>query len=84
MRHFQETAAVPATGAGGATGAAGALAASTGNVVVDLAGWLAGRVSHREWRRLVSPPADPVAPPPRDAHLAHKYLARWRERVSNL
>ncbi|KAI8429559.1 hypothetical protein MSG28_000181 [Choristoneura fumiferana] len=77
----KETAAVPATGAGGASGAAGALAASTGNVVVDLAGWLAGRVPHSEWRRLVAPPADPVAPPPRDAHLAHKYLARWRERM---
>ncbi|XP_063828894.1 E3 ubiquitin-protein ligase UBR4 [Ostrinia nubilalis] len=53
-----------------------------GNVVVDLAAWLAGRVPHRYWRRLgrsaTAPPDTEL--PPRDAHLARKYLLRWRER----
>ncbi|KAG6463209.1 hypothetical protein O3G_MSEX013740 [Manduca sexta] len=63
-----------------------AFTSSTGNVVVDLAAWLAGQVPHAEWRRLVptraeAPPADCAALPPRDLHLAHKYLAKWRERI---
>lgn len=62
-------------------GSAGASAA--GNVVVDLAAWLAGSVPHGKWRRLAAPRDPPQAPPShRDAHLAHKYLAKWRERVS--
>lgn len=59
-------------------------ALSAGNVVVDLAAWLAGRVPHQYWRRLGRSAAAPLpadALPPRDTHLAHKYLARWRERV---
>ncbi|KAJ0180973.1 hypothetical protein K1T71_003058 [Dendrolimus kikuchii] len=62
-----------------------AFAMSTGGVVVDLGAWLSGAVSHAEWRRLVpargdAPPAD-NAYPPRDMHLAQKYLAKWRERM---
>ncbi|CAB3259165.1 unnamed protein product [Arctia plantaginis] len=61
-------------------GFAGASAA--GNVVVDLAAWLAGAVPHGKWRRLAAPRDPPLAPPShRDAHLAHKYLAKWRERT---
>ncbi|KAL0896018.1 hypothetical protein ABMA27_012006 [Loxostege sticticalis] len=59
-------------------------ALSAGNVVVDLAAWLAGRVPHQYWRRLGRSAAAPLpadALPPRDTHLAHKYLARWRERT---
>lgn len=61
---------------------------SGGNVVVDLAAWLAGRVPHQYWRRLAGAPAPipdsatPDALPTRDYHLAHKYLTKWRERVS--
>ncbi|CAH0600763.1 unnamed protein product [Chrysodeixis includens] len=57
---------------------------STGNVVVDLAAWLAGKVPHAQWRRLGgSRGPRPTAPAPalRDLHLAHKYLAKWRERT---
>lgn len=62
------------------------MTSSMGNVVVDLAAWLAGRVPHSQWRRLAAvrcepPPADGPAYPPRDLHLAHKYLAKWRERT---
>lgn len=57
----------------------------SGKVVVDLAAWLAGRVPHAQWRRLVgssrAPPPQRDALPPRDEHLALKYTARWRERV---
>ncbi|XP_028033464.1 protein purity of essence isoform X1 [Bombyx mandarina] len=63
-----------------------AFSTSVGNVVVDLAAWLAGDVPHAEWRRLVScraAPAAPAAPPlpPRDLHLAHKYVGKWREKM---
>lgn len=55
--------------------------------MVDLAAWLAGRVPHAQWRRLASARVT-VAPVParglRDLHLASKYLAKWRERVSTL
>ncbi|XP_050663780.1 E3 ubiquitin-protein ligase UBR4 isoform X18 [Leptidea sinapis] len=54
------------------------------SLVVDLAAWLDGRVERRQWSRLAARP-QPVPPgcglPRRDAHLAHKYLARWREKV---
>lgn len=70
-------------------------ARSSGGVVVDLAAWLAGRVSYAEWSRLVArpPPAEPAEPaeptepapqklqPPRDEYLATKYLAKWRQKV---
>ncbi|CAG4926444.1 unnamed protein product [Colias eurytheme] len=60
------------------------LADQTGHLVVELAAWLAGRVPRNEWRRLAArpprPPAD-SALPPRDLHLAHKYIGKWRERV---
>lgn len=63
-----------------------AMASSTGSVVVDLAAWLAGRVQHKDWRRLVTvrepPPTEGTPYPPRDKHLAFKYLSKWRERVS--
>ncbi|CAG9110042.1 unnamed protein product [Plutella xylostella] len=63
-----------------------ALPSSSGNVVVDLAAWMAGKVPHTEWRRLVAPPIpipeNPPEPmPPRDLHLAHKFVAKWKERV---
>ncbi|XP_026324095.1 E3 ubiquitin-protein ligase UBR4 isoform X3 [Hyposmocoma kahamanoa] len=68
-----------------ATPQSSAFASSTGNVVVDLAAWLAGRVQHKEWRRLVAvrepPPTEGTPYPPRDKHLAFKYLAKWRERM---
>ncbi|XP_063890967.1 protein purity of essence [Helicoverpa armigera] len=67
------------------TSATGTAAASTsGNVVVDLAAWLAGKVPHSQWRRLSSARVDrpPVAATMlRDLHLASKYLAKWRERT---
>ncbi|KAJ2946624.1 hypothetical protein O0L34_g12681 [Tuta absoluta] len=67
----------------GATIVATALTSSTGNVVVDLAAWLAGRVPHKQWRRLVptfeTPPAEDASFPLRDKHLAFKYVAKWRE-----
>ncbi|KAI5633456.1 e3 ubiquitin-protein ligase UBR4 domain-containing protein [Phthorimaea operculella] len=69
----------------GTTVVATALTPSTGNVVVDLAAWLAGRVPHKQWRRLVPtlepPPADGELLPPRDKHLAFKYVSKWRERT---
>ncbi|XP_068628453.1 E3 ubiquitin-protein ligase UBR4 isoform X2 [Battus philenor] len=58
--------------------------ASSGALVVDLASWLAGRVAHRQWARLsarVAPLPSDVSLPPRDIHLARKYLAKWRDRV---
>lgn len=61
-----------------------AVPSATGNVVVDLAAWLAGGVPHSQWRRLTAskmvPPAEGSLPP-RDSHLAHKYIGKWRERV---
>ncbi|KAJ8734252.1 hypothetical protein PYW07_014803 [Mythimna separata] len=70
----------PTTVAVGSTAAA----SSTGNVVVDLAAWLGGRVPHAQWRRLASARVT-IAPVPapqlRDLHLASKYLAKWRERT---
>ncbi|XP_052737360.1 protein purity of essence isoform X1 [Bicyclus anynana] len=57
---------------------------TTGNLVVDLSAWLAGRVPHQQWRKLVArsetPPADTTLPP-RDLHLAHKYLGKWKEKM---
>ncbi|CAH0722275.1 unnamed protein product, partial [Brenthis ino] len=57
---------------------------TTGNMVVDLSAWLAGRVPHKQWRKLVGkgdvPPAD-TALPLRDLHLAHKYLGKWKEKM---
>ncbi|XP_072935202.1 E3 ubiquitin-protein ligase UBR4 isoform X5 [Epargyreus clarus] len=57
-----------------------------GNLVVELAGWLAGRVPPARWRRLGTRAAPPAAPlcaalPRRDLLLAHKYLTRWREKM---
>ncbi|XP_047533883.1 protein purity of essence isoform X2 [Vanessa atalanta] len=60
------------------------LQANTGNLVVDLSAWLAGRVPHNQWRKLVAkneiPPADTTLPT-RDLHLAHKYLGKWKEKM---
>ncbi|KAF9412274.1 hypothetical protein HW555_009165 [Spodoptera exigua] len=68
-----------------ATPASGtAAASSSGNVVVDLAAWLAGRVPHAQWRRLAcarAPRPHTPATQLRDLHLATKYLAKWRERT---
>ncbi|XP_045509122.1 E3 ubiquitin-protein ligase UBR4 isoform X3 [Colias croceus] len=60
------------------------LAEQTGHLVVELAAWLAGRVPRSEWRRLAARPPRPPAHsalPPRDLHLAHKCIGKWRERV---
>ncbi|XP_038209068.1 E3 ubiquitin-protein ligase UBR4 isoform X2 [Zerene cesonia] len=60
------------------------LAEQSGHLVVELAAWLAGRVPRSEWRCLAArPPRPPAASalPPRDLHLAHKYVGKWRERV---
>lgn len=52
--------------------------------MVDLSAWLAGKVPHKQWRKLVAkdeiPPADTTLPT-RDIHLAHKYLGKWKEKV---
>ncbi|XP_061383112.1 E3 ubiquitin-protein ligase UBR4 isoform X4 [Danaus plexippus] len=60
------------------------LPTSAGNMVVDLSAWLAGKVPHAQWRRLVGavePPPSDSAIPARDLHLAHKYLGKWKERM---
>ncbi|XP_061716898.1 protein purity of essence isoform X2 [Cydia pomonella] len=79
--HADPKEAKPETAAVSSSAAPGALAASTGSVVVDLAGWLAGDVTHKDWQRLVAPPAESVQGPPRVAYIAHKYVARWREKM---
>ncbi|CAH2243765.1 jg12683 [Pararge aegeria aegeria] len=60
------------------------LTTTTANIVVDLSDWLAGKVPHKQWRKLVSttviPPADTTLPP-RDLHLAHKYVGKWKEKM---
>ncbi|XP_060810461.1 E3 ubiquitin-protein ligase UBR4 isoform X2 [Amyelois transitella] len=60
------------------------ISSSTGNVVVDLAAWLAGKVPHSQWRRLTAsrePPPGDSELPTRDFHLAQKYLGKWREKT---
>ncbi|XP_069365949.1 E3 ubiquitin-protein ligase UBR4 isoform X13 [Maniola hyperantus] len=60
------------------------LQSTTGNMVVDLSAWLASKVPHKQWKKLASksviPPADTTLPP-RDLHLAHKYLGKWKEKM---